>query len=238
MGWIRRFLLCLAWCPMWLRMLPFCDVHRFARLVLHVSESASGSDDVRPEPKRSRRSSSAWADVGDFDACGSAGDGGVAPVALHTTVMAEVHLPEDASARVSASTSDMVSAAPASGASPATDGSGSSWGVVPPAEVRGERGGLVMATPMVLKKAARSGGSLTPSSFPVSSAAVLTPLSSPAVSSVSPAVSVEVLPSRRLSPAPVRTATRPSRQPSYVASSKDVVCAPPASLCDLRRGQV
>ncbi|XP_069173590.1 uncharacterized protein [Procambarus clarkii] len=193
--------------------------------VARLSESASGSDDVRPEPKRSQRSSSAWADVGDFDACGSAGEGGVATVALQTTVTAEGHLSEDASAGVSASTSDMVSAVPASGASPASDGSGSSWGVVPPAEVRGERG-LVM----VLKKTARSGGSVTPSSVPVSSTAVSTPLLSLAISSVSPAVSVETLPSRCLSPAPVRMATRPSRQPSYAslvssATSKDVACA-------------
>ncbi|XP_069187219.1 pneumococcal serine-rich repeat protein-like [Procambarus clarkii] len=190
-------------------------------MVSAVPASASGSDDVWPEPKHSQRSSSAWADVGDFDACGSAGDGGVVPVALHTTVTVEVHFPEDASAGVSASTSDMVSAVPASGASPALDGSGSSWGVVPPAEVRGERSGLVL----LLKKTAHSGSSVTPSSIPVSSTAVSTPIPSPAISSVSPAVSVEALPSRRLSPAPVRTATRPSRQPSH-ASSKDVACAP------------
>ncbi|XP_069189260.1 uncharacterized protein [Procambarus clarkii] len=174
--------------------------HASVRLacVARVSESASGSDDVRPVPKRSRRSSSTWADGGDFDACESDGDGGVAPVALQTTVTAEVHLPEDAGAGVSASTSDMVSAVLVSGASPASDGSGSSWGMVPPAEVHGERVGLAM----VLKKPARSGGSVTPSSVPVSSAAVSTPLPSPAVSSASPAVSVEALLSRRLSPAP------------------------------------
>nr|XP_045593541.1 SET and MYND domain-containing protein 4-like [Procambarus clarkii] len=39
----------------------------------------------------------------------------MAPVALQTTVTAEVHLPEDASAGVSASASDMVSAVPVSG---------------------------------------------------------------------------------------------------------------------------
>ncbi|XP_069179367.1 calphotin-like [Procambarus clarkii] len=44
-----------------------------------VSESASGSDDLRPVPKRSRHSSSAWADVGEFSDCGSSGVDGVVP---------------------------------------------------------------------------------------------------------------------------------------------------------------
>ncbi|XP_069163257.1 calphotin-like [Procambarus clarkii] len=189
--------------------------------VARVSESASGSDDVRPEPKRSRRSSTACADVGDFDDCGSYG--GVPLVALHSTVVAEMHLPEDGGAGVSASPSGVVSADPDLGAS---DGSGSSW-VVPPAEARGERGDLVV----VLKKAARSEGSVPPSSFPVSSAAVSTPLPSQAASSVSPAVSVEVLPSCQPSPFPVRSAARPSRRPMYAssvssASSEGVFRAP------------
>ncbi|XP_069159491.1 calphotin-like [Procambarus clarkii] len=195
--------------------------------VAHVSESASGSDDVRPEPKRSQHSSQAWADVGEFGDCGSSGGGEVAPGVLPTTVVAEVHLLEDAGTGVPASASSMVSVAPASGASPATDGSGSTWEVVPPAEVRGERGGLVV----VLRKDAHSGGSETPSSVSVSSAAVLPPLPSPAVSSVSPAVSVEVLPSRQPSPVPVHTTARRSRLPSSAcsvssASSQGVVGTP------------
>ncbi|XP_069185417.1 uncharacterized protein [Procambarus clarkii] len=98
--------------------------------------SPSASDDVRPEPKHSRRSSAAWADVGEFDDCGSSSDGGVAPVALQSTVVAEVHLPADAGAGVSVSLSGGVFVGPDSGASPVSDGSDSSWGVIPPAEVR------------------------------------------------------------------------------------------------------
>ncbi|XP_069174332.1 uncharacterized protein [Procambarus clarkii] len=184
-----------------------------------VAESASGSDDVRPEPKRSRRSS-VWADVGEFDECRPSVDGGVAPDVVHTTVVAEVHLPEDAGAGVSASTSGPVSEGPAS------DGSGSSWAVVPPAVVGGERGGLVV----MLRKDARSGCSVAPSSLPVSSAAVLPPLPFPAVPSVSPAVSVEVLSSQRPTPAPMAKAwqaRRPSSaSPVSSASSKGVVGAP------------
>ncbi|XP_069159452.1 calphotin-like [Procambarus clarkii] len=174
--------------------------------VARVAESASGSDDVRPEPKRSRRSS-AWAEVGDFDECGPSGDDGVAPVVVHTTVVAEVHLPKDAGASVLASPSGLVSEGPTSGALPESDGSGSSWGVVPPAVVGGERGGLVM----VLRKDGRSGSSVAPSSLPVSSVAVMPPLPSPAVSSVSPAVTVEVLPSHRPAPASMRAMAWQSR---------------------------
>ncbi|XP_069188844.1 calphotin-like [Procambarus clarkii] len=83
--------------------------------VARVAEFASGSDDVRPEPQRSRRSSS-WADIGDFDECGPSGDGGLAPVVVHTTVVEEVHLPQDAGAGVSASPSGLVSEDPASAA--------------------------------------------------------------------------------------------------------------------------
>ncbi|XP_069191431.1 uncharacterized protein [Procambarus clarkii] len=43
------------------------------------SASASSSEDVRPVPKRSRRSSTAWADVEDFDTGGSSGDDVVVP---------------------------------------------------------------------------------------------------------------------------------------------------------------
>ncbi|XP_069176206.1 uncharacterized protein [Procambarus clarkii] len=185
-----------------------------------VAESAFGSDDVRPEPKRSRRSS-AWADVGEFDECRPSVDGGVAPDVVHTTVVAEVHLPEDAGAGVLASTSGPLSEGPASGALPASDGSGSSWAVVPPAVVGGEWGGLVV----MLRKDARSGCSVAPSS-----AAVLPPLPFPAVPSVSPAVSVEVLSSQRPAPAPMKKAwqaRRPSSaSPVSSASSKGVVGAP------------
>ncbi|XP_069156665.1 uncharacterized protein [Procambarus clarkii] len=68
-----------------------------------VSESASGSDDLRPVPKRSRRSSSAWADVGEFSDCGSSGVDGVVPDAslAPKLVVAEVHVSADVGACVS-----------------------------------------------------------------------------------------------------------------------------------------
>ncbi|XP_069194630.1 microtubule-actin cross-linking factor 1, isoforms 6/7-like [Procambarus clarkii] len=85
----------------------------------------------------------------------------------------------------------------ASGALPVSDGSDSPWGVVPPYGVESGRGGLVM----VLKKAARSEGSVPPPPSPVSSAAVLPPHTSPATSSVFPALSGAVLSPRQPPPA-------------------------------------
>ncbi|XP_069186379.1 uncharacterized protein [Procambarus clarkii] len=137
--------------------------------VVRVSGSTSGSEDVRPVPKRSRRSSD-WADTGEFDDGGSSSDGGEVP--SHSSVVAEVHVPAAACSDVS---SREVPVELASGASPASDGSSSAWGVVPPA---GERSGLVM----VSKKTARSGGSVPPVSSPGSSVAGLPLLSSPTVS--------------------------------------------------------
>ncbi|XP_069181788.1 uncharacterized protein [Procambarus clarkii] len=68
-----------------------------------VSGSASGLDDVRPEPKRSQLSFSAWADVGYFSDCGSMGVEEDLDAAMSTElVVAEVHVPAGTGARVSA----------------------------------------------------------------------------------------------------------------------------------------
>ncbi|XP_069165240.1 uncharacterized protein [Procambarus clarkii] len=93
--------------------------------VARVSESTSSSDDVWPEPKRFSAFIFCLADVGKLDDCGSSGDSGLAPVASHSTVAAEVHMLADASAGVSAFSSGVVPVDHASGASPASDGSGS-----------------------------------------------------------------------------------------------------------------
>ncbi|XP_069178506.1 calphotin-like [Procambarus clarkii] len=121
--------------------------------VVRVSGSTSGSDDVRPVPKRSRTSSD-WADAGEFDEGGTSSDGGEVP--SHSSVVAEVHVLAAASVDVS---SREVPVELASDASPASDGSGSAWVVVPPA---GERGDLVV----VFKKTGRSGGFRAPSFVP------------------------------------------------------------------------
>ncbi|XP_069191387.1 uncharacterized protein [Procambarus clarkii] len=154
-----------------------------------VSGSTSGSNDVRPVPKRSRRFSD-WADVGEFDDGGSSSDGSEVQVASHSPVVAEVHVPEAASVDVSSSE---VPVELASGASPASDGSGSA----------GECGDLEV----VLKKTARSGGSVLLVSFPGSSAVVLRLLASPTISTASLSVSGVGLPSRRpSSSSPLRPA--------------------------------
>ncbi|XP_069180815.1 uncharacterized protein [Procambarus clarkii] len=173
-----------------------------------VSGSTSGSDGVRPVPKRSQRSSD-WADAGILDDGGSSRDGGEVPVSSYSSVVAEVRVPAAASVDVSSSE---VPVELASGASSASDGSGSAWRVVPTA---GERSDLVV----VLKKPPRSGGSVPPVTSPGSSAAVLPLLPCPTVFTASPAVSGVGLPSRRPSSSSlVRPAGGPSRRPSSASS--------------------
>ncbi|XP_069194004.1 BUB3-interacting and GLEBS motif-containing protein ZNF207-like [Procambarus clarkii] len=58
------------------------------------SGSASGCEDVRPVPKRSRRSSTTWADAVDYDAGGASGDDVAPPGASRSTTLveADVHV--------------------------------------------------------------------------------------------------------------------------------------------------
>ncbi|XP_069167579.1 uncharacterized protein [Procambarus clarkii] len=111
------------------------------------SGSASGCEDVRPVPKRSRRSSTAWADMKDYDAGGASGDGVAIPGASCSTtlVVADVH--------VSAVDDDCASNLPPV-LSPA-EGS-PQWEVVAPT---GVDPGTSRGIKLVLKKDAKRGGS-------------------------------------------------------------------------------
>ncbi|XP_069171607.1 uncharacterized protein [Procambarus clarkii] len=115
------------------------------------SGSASGSEDVRPEPKRSRRSSTAWADVKDFDAGGSSGDDVEDPGASRfmSMVVADVHVPAD----------DDDCAYDSPPVLSSTEGS-PQWGVVAPTDVGGVGAGAGRDLVLLLKKDVRRGGPL------------------------------------------------------------------------------
>nr|XP_045587815.1 uncharacterized protein LOC123749737 [Procambarus clarkii] len=114
----------------------------------HSSGSVSGSEDVRPVPKRSRRSSTAWADVEDSDTSGSSGDDVVDSGASRSTsmVVADVHVP----AGDTDCASDLPPVLSSAKGSP-------QWGVVAPSDVGAGAGRDLM---LLLKKDVRRGGSL------------------------------------------------------------------------------
>ncbi|XP_069173577.1 calphotin-like [Procambarus clarkii] len=162
------------------------------------SAGGDSSDDQRPVPQRSRMDTGASPPRSWAEECEDA-----ARVDVSSESCSSVKCEDDASgAGVGPVDGVGPSVAPAVGvgacvgqvplalgASLASDGSGSPWGVVPPCEVESGRGDLVV----VLKKTAHSEGSVPPPPSPVSSAAVMPPHTSPAIYSVSPALLEAVL---------------------------------------------